>query len=69
MKSGTRTTEFYAVLLFGIAALLSGLSISDGVVNYNINAEMMGDVKYAVLAYIGSRGVIKAVDIAKQSRP
>lgn len=66
MKTGTRTTEFYAVLLFGAAALLSGLDIKDGLVNYALNADMMSDLKYAVITYIGGRTAIKAVGVARK---
>ena len=66
MKTGTRTTEFYAVLIFGAAALLSGLNIADGVVNFHLNADLMADLKYIVGAYIGGRTIIKAVGVAKK---
>lgn len=66
MKPGLRSTEFMAVLLFGGVAILSGLDIKDGLVNYSLNADMMSDLKYAVLTYIGGRSTIKAVQMAKK---
>lgn len=66
MKPGLRTTEFVAVLLFGGIAILSGLDITDGVVNFHLNADMMGDMKYIVLTYVGGRSAIKAVQVAKK---
>ena len=68
MKPGIRSTEFFAVLAFAAVALLSGLDISDGVVNFHINQSLMDDVKYIAGAYIGGRSVIKAVGVHKLAK-
>jgi len=69
VKAGVRSTEFFVVLAFGVFAILSGLNIADGIVNYAMNQQMMDNLVYVVMTYIGGRSAIKAVETAKKPPP
>ncbi len=40
-KPGFKTTEFWVVVLTFFVAMISGLSITDGVVSYQLNQEVV----------------------------
>ena len=64
IKAGVRSTEFFALIAVGVFTVVSGLTITEGVVNYRANQEMMDLMTYTVMTYIGSRSGIKAVQTA-----
>lgn len=57
IKSGWRSSEFQLVALTSLAALLN----QSGLLHFQIPVDTLANMFHAVIAYIGSRSLIKAV--------
>lgn len=59
-KPGKSTTEFLALIILGVVTIASGLTITDGIVNYSLDKTMLQWFAGAVIAYGGGRSWVKA---------
>lgn len=59
VKAGVRSTEFMAVLFAHVIAILSGLSITGGTVDFHANMDLLGQLFSIDMVYIGGRTVVK----------
>ena len=62
MKPGYKTTEFVALAVGLIAVVLEGLTVSGGVVDYAMDAELLKWWLAGAGAYKISRGMAKSGD-------
>ena len=58
-KPGIKTTEFWLVLLGFALTVLTGFTVVDGVINFELDLEFAKWWLAAVMAYIGGRTVAK----------